>query len=104
MWLPTVTFWAPKSQLLGSLLAPFGHLRALWAPFWPQSAYTKAATQPDDKKLEKPGSQNLGLAARGLGCGALVKVPIPRKASLNTRENANPAKQRKPGPVGKGIF
>ena len=99
-----MTFWAPKSELLGSFWALFGNLGASWAPLWPQSACTKAATQLDNEKLEKPGSENLGSAAPGLGCGALVKHPILRKASLNIRENAHPAKWRKPGPLGKGNY
>ena len=37
-------------------------------------------------------------------CGALVKQQILRKASLNTGENAHPAKWRKPGPLGKGNY
>ena len=33
-WHPKVTLWAPKSELLGSLLAHFGHLGASLAPLW----------------------------------------------------------------------
>ena len=56
------------------------------------------------KKNEKIGSRKRGSAAEGLTSGDLVQQPIPRKASLNTGENANPAKWRKPGPLGKGNY
>ena len=51
------------------------------------------------KELEKQGS-----AARGRVVWRPGKQPILRKASLNTGENANPAKWRKPGPLGKGNY
>ena len=64
----------------------------------------KGSDTTEQEKLEKPGSGNLGTAARGLLRGALVKQLILRKASLNTGENAHPAKWRKPGPLGKGNY
>ena len=102
-----MTLWAPKSELLGSFLALLAHLGASLAPLGSQSARTKATgdwSHNPTKNIEKPGSQKEGSAAQGPECGGMVKVPILRKASLNTGENVNPAEWCKPGPVGKGNY
>ena len=107
IWHQKITLWPPKSDLWGTFGALLAHLGASLAPLWPQSARKKATwdcSHNPTKNIEKPGSRNKGSVAEADWCGAQVKVPILRKASLNTGENANPAEWRKPGPLGKGNY
>ena len=101
---PKITLWAPKNKILGSRLAPFWTPRGVLGSTLAPKRVHKGSDTTEQEKLEKTGSGNLGSAARGPRRGALGKQQILRKASLNTGENAHPAKWRKPGPLGKGNY
>ena len=103
-----MTLWAPKSELLGSLLDTFWAPRGVFGPtkvvlgptLAPKSLHEGSHTT-QRKKLENHGSQNQRSAARGLDLWGPGKTVDPEKSiakvSLNTGENANPAKWRKHG-------
>ena len=96
-------FWGSWEGLgvVSGRLGP--HLGRLGPHFGPKVPTHRRSHNRTKKKL-KNRVQKEGVGVRGLDSGALVKQPIPGKASLNTRENANPAKWRKPGPLGKGNY
>ena len=85
----------------GRLGASWAPLRSSWAPLWRQSPYTKAATPPNEKNSKTKGPKirdrrHGDFDLWGPGKTADSEKSIA-KVSLNTEENANPAKWREHG-------
>ena len=92
----------------GSSWERFGpHLDRLGPDFGPKVPKQRRSHNRTKKKRKnrvQKEERGWGSAAEGWTSGALGKQPIPRKACLNPWENANPAKWRKPWPLGKGNY